>query len=156
MSTAWIPARGPKTRRLAEARLRQLLYLASCDNDTAFLERAKREIPDAWHSLELDLDVIAPKEKLTLYLDRRVVRMFRAMGQGYQARINRVLETYMQLKIAENVALERDMLDAIAKAGADKRRPDRDAGLEDRRMKLHDHWAYTQGVMDASAGHATD
>ena len=47
-----------------------------------------------------------PKEKITLYLDRSVVRLFRAMDRGYQGRINRLLSTWAQMKIAGEVALE--------------------------------------------------
>lgn len=149
MSAGWAPTKGPKTKRLAEARLRQLLFLASCEDDTAFLERARRAIPEAWKTLELDIETTAPKEKVTLYLDRSVARMFRAMGGGYQARINRVLETYVQLKIAEHVALEIDMLEAIAKAAEDRRRPEEGSTeLDGRRLALHEHWAYAQGIMD--------
>ena len=37
---------------------------------------------------------------ISAYLDRAVVRCFRAMGGGYQARINRILETWVQMKMA--------------------------------------------------------
>ena len=39
---------------------------------------------------------------MTLYLDASVAKFFRAMGQGYQARINRLLALYAQAKIAES------------------------------------------------------
>ena len=35
-----------------------------------------------------------------------MVRLFRAMGRGYQGRINRLLSTWAQMKIAGEVALE--------------------------------------------------
>ena len=50
--------------------------------------------------LDLCLGVTEPKVKVTLYLDASVARFFRAMGNGYQARINRVLSTWAQMKIA--------------------------------------------------------
>lgn len=150
MTVKWAPTKGPKTKRLAEERMRQLLYYAACDEDAGFMERAKREVPDAWLTLEMDIEVAAPKDKMTLYLDRNVIKFFRAMGHGYQARINRVLETYLQMKIADNVHFEMDMLEAIEQAGADRRRPENGPDPEERRMALHEHWAYTQGVLDAS------
>ena len=148
MTVKWAPTKGPKTKRLAEARMRQLLFHASCRDDQAFMHRARREVPEAWLTLEMDVEVRAPKEKVTLYLDQPVARMFRAMGRGYQDRINRILETYLQMKIAENVAFEMDMLEAIEKSGDDRKRPEENGELERRRMALHDHWAYVQGVMD--------
>lgn len=151
MTLPWMPTKGPKTKRLAEARLRQLLFQGTYDDDTTFLEMARRQVPGSWKTLEMDVDTDEPKEKITLYLDRSVARMYRAMGAGYQARINRILATYMQMKIAENVALEIGMLEAIEEASADTRRPAGNPGLEARREALHDYWAYDQGVMDAIA-----
>lgn len=46
------------------------------------------------------------KEKVTLYLDRSVARCFRGMGRGYQARINQLLRTWMQMKIAREVEID--------------------------------------------------
>lgn len=57
-------------------------------------------VPDAWHTLAYDLDVTEPKVKVTLYLDRSVARAFQAMGHGYQARINRLLATYITMQAA--------------------------------------------------------
>jgi len=37
-----------------------------------------------------------PKKQTTLRLDDDVVEFFRAMGQGYQTRINAVLRSYMK------------------------------------------------------------
>lgn len=148
MSVRWAPTKGPKSKRLAEERLRFLLYHATGDDNT-FLERARREIPEAWMTLELDLETHEPKEKVTLYLDKSVVKMFRAMGHGYQARINRVLETYLQLKISENIAFEMDALEAIRKAAKDRRLNEEAPDVAERRSSLYEHWAYEQGVMDS-------
>jgi hypothetical protein len=60
----------------------------------------KREIPAAWAVLEQDIDVEEPKVKVTIRLDESVAKYFRAMGKGYQERINRVLATYAQMQIA--------------------------------------------------------
>ena len=45
-----------------------------------------------------------PKEKVTLYLDRSVARMYRGLGNGYQGVINRVLRVWMQCKAADWLA----------------------------------------------------
>ncbi len=94
-----------KSQRLAREKLaRKSLVL----NSESWLTTALREdVPDAWHTLELDVDVQEPKEKVTLYLDRSVAKFYRAMGNGYHGRINRLLATWAQMKIAEEVRLDR-------------------------------------------------
>ena len=93
-----------KTERAARASLMQsLIYL---QQESWMPDTIADEIPEAWHTLEADLDVEEPKEKVTLYLDRSVARFYRAMGKGYHARINRLLATWAQMKIAGEVELE--------------------------------------------------
>jgi hypothetical protein len=58
------------------------------------------------------------ERKITLYLDRSVVRLFRAMGRGYQGRINRLLSTWAQMKIAGEVALEDKLKARLADSNA--------------------------------------
>tara|TARA_B110000091_G_scaffold186606_1_gene207178 strand:+ start:4877 stop:5146 length:270 start_codon:yes stop_codon:yes gene_type:complete len=62
------------------------------------MQEVREEVPDAWHIIVADLDCHAPKQKVTLYLDAPVAKAFKAMGQGYQARINRILATYLEMK----------------------------------------------------------
>ena len=59
------------------------------------------QVPEAWDTLEQDIDVEEPKLKMTLLLDESVVKFYRAMGKGYQARINRILATFAQMRIAQ-------------------------------------------------------
>lgn len=56
---------------------------------------------EAWDTLEADVDVWEKKAKVTLMLDDSLAKFYRAQGVGYQARINRILATYAQMKIAE-------------------------------------------------------
>jgi uncharacterized protein (DUF4415 family) len=86
-----------KTERIARDRLFRQLWAA---DEEVLNQLIRDQVPDAWHTLEADLDVEEPKVKVTLYLDASIVKVFRAMGQGYQARINRVLATWAQMKIA--------------------------------------------------------
>ena len=138
---------GTKARRMAEARFHQLLYYASHENND-FLEEARREVPDAWMTLELDMETVAKKQKVTLYLDEAVVKMYRAMGPGYQGRINRILETWMQMKIAEKSEMYRDLMGQLEADGI--------ARLEDRPpdsvisagKTLAENWAYNEGLRD--------
>ena len=97
-------ARLTKTQRLARDRLMaDLIHLGRDDWIPATLQEV---VPDAWHTLEVDLDVEEPREKVTLYLDRSVARFYRGMGHGYQARINRLLRTWAQMKIAGEVRVD--------------------------------------------------
>lgn len=100
MTADRMPTKGPKTIRLAEARLYQLMFMSHMiDSDTFCLDVARKEIQDAWHTLKMNLETEAPKEKATRYLDRAVIAIFRNMGKGYQTRVNRVLETWLVVKI---------------------------------------------------------
>ena len=149
MSIDWVPAKGPKTKRLAEARMHQLLFLEAMTRDELFLETARKEIPEAWHTLEMDVDVEGPKEKVTLYLDRAVIQMFRKMGKGYQARINRVLETWLQMRIAEKAVLRKEMMDAVGEAREDAKRPEVGDGMQKLYAKTLESVAYAEGFADA-------
>ncbi|MDA8585495.1 BrnA antitoxin family protein [Rhodobacteraceae bacterium] len=116
--------------------------------DDLFLDRARRLVPDAWHMIEMDVDVSEPKEKLTLYLDKSVAKMFKAMGHGYQARINRILATWVQMQIADVKVIEMGYIEAL-----EATRGERDAEVPQdvrgrRAEALEEHWAYLQGVLD--------
>ena len=63
------------------------------------------EVPAAWATLAQDIDVEEPKVKITMRLDESVAKFYRAMGKGYQERMNRVLATYAQMKIARVMEL---------------------------------------------------
>ena len=149
MSIEWVPAKGPKTKRLAEARMHQLLYLEAMSRDEVLLQTARKEIPEAWHTLEMDVETEAPKAKVTLYLDRAVIRIFRKMGKGYQARINRVLETYMQMRIAEKSIFRKHIVEVMDEAREDAVWPE----VSDKMKKLYEEQlkseAYAEGFADA-------
>ena len=98
-----------KTEKLARRRLVYHLWLAS--EDRLPMHEVRNEVPDAWHLIEADLDCHAPKQKVTLYLDAPVAKAFKAMGTGYQARINRILGTWMEMKIGHVLEAEKIMLE---------------------------------------------
>ena len=90
----------------------QMTALDRLQRDIQYLDReawVSREIdaliPDSWHTLEQDVEVAAKKQKVTLYLDAPVVRFYRAMGNGYQERINRLLSTWMNMKMADELRI---------------------------------------------------
>lgn len=96
-----------RTEKLARRRLIYHLWLA--EEDDLPLARMRDEMPETWHMIEADIDCDEPKRKVTLYLDTSVAKMFQSMGKGYQARINRILATWLQMKMAgliqEEIAL---------------------------------------------------
>lgn len=90
-------ARAPtKTERIAREKLFRHLWEERQDTLTSEL---RARIPEAWHTLEMDMDLDEEKVKITLYLDASVAKFYRAMGKGYQGRINRILSTWAQMKI---------------------------------------------------------
>ena len=76
------------------------------------------QVPEAWDTLEQDIDVDEPKEKITIYLDASVAKFYKAMGRGYQARVNRVLATFAQMRIAQVKRLEEMMEEELAQVEA--------------------------------------
>jgi uncharacterized protein (DUF4415 family) len=98
----------------------QQLHLERLRLNAAYLDREdisdydiKHLIPVAWDTLEQDVDVNEKKVRLTLMLDESVAKFFRAMGRGYQARINRILGTFVQMRMAqvtmENARVEQEI-----------------------------------------------
>jgi uncharacterized protein (DUF4415 family) len=98
-----------KTERIARDRLTFHMWHWMNDDD-AVEEELRKITPRAWATLELDIDCDEPKEKVTLYLDRTVARSFKMMGKGYQARINRLLATWLQMRAAEMLETDTELL----------------------------------------------
>ena len=58
-------------------------------------------IPEEWHEIWKDADRRDPKRtRVTMRMDADVVKFFKAMGEGYQTRINRVLRAFMHMRLA--------------------------------------------------------
>ena len=105
-------ARLTKTQRLARERLlHDLIHLSRDDWVSGHTGRCRARCR---HTLEVDVDVEEPREKVTLYLDRSVARFYRGMGHGYQARINRLLRTWAQMKIAGEVRVDEFLAKRVA------------------------------------------
>ncbi|HMO07726.1 MAG TPA: BrnA antitoxin family protein [Paracoccaceae bacterium] len=60
---------------------------------------ATSRIPTEWHDIARRRHP-QPTERVTVRLDRDVVRFFRSMGAGYGPRINEVLRSYMHARLA--------------------------------------------------------
>ena len=95
-----------KTERFATERMYR--NLRALEDESVVDDLIRDLCPDAWRTLHDDLDVREKKVHVTLRLDASVAAFYRAMGQGYQARINRILTTYAQLRIAKAEMFERE------------------------------------------------
>jgi uncharacterized protein (DUF4415 family) len=104
-----------KLRQTVAARLarkRLMRHLEGFTDDEALWWKVQREVPQAWATVEEDIETDEPRVKVTLYLDQSVARLFRAMGKGWHDRINRILATYAQMRMGE-VERERQDMQAI-------------------------------------------
>ena len=60
---------------------------------------ATNRIPEEWHEIAQRRHP-QPTERVTVRLDRDVLKFFRSMGQGYGPRLNEVLRSYMHARLA--------------------------------------------------------
>ena len=60
---------------------------------------ATGRIPAEWHEIAQEEGRVGT-ERVSLRLDRDVLRFFRSMGLGYGPRLNRVLRSYMHARLA--------------------------------------------------------
>jgi len=103
------PVRLTKQERIARQKVFRYMAEESLSHDHVLDFHLRDEVPDAWHTLEYDLDVTEPQVKITLRLDRSVATFYRGMGKGYQARINRILALWAHMKIGRFLELEKKM-----------------------------------------------
>ena len=101
------------------------------------------------------------KAKLTAGFDADLVKWFRGMGHGYQARMNAVLRSFMLAVISKEILSRGDRTGRGTRSGGCRRRRRRDgAGLRDRspmvyiresyRRRLHmEHEAVLVGAVEA-------
>ncbi|MEM9436080.1 MAG: BrnA antitoxin family protein [Pseudomonadota bacterium] len=60
-------------------------------------------IPREWNDIWRGEDRDTKRIRVTVSLDADVVRFFKALGPGYQPRMNRVLRSFMQARLAKIV-----------------------------------------------------
>ena len=78
----------------------------------------ERMIPAEWRAIERDVPVRPRKLRVTAAYDEELVKWFRAMGQGYQARMNAVLQ---RLHAGDEVAGDRQPEGPRLEGGRDLR-----------------------------------
>ncbi len=115
--------RQTETARMARRRLSR--HLEGLESDQGLWVRVQSVAPEAWATLEEDIWCDEPKVKITLRIDASVAKFYRAMGPGYQARMNRVLASFAQMRIGEverEARSLRELLDAYGPEVSDRLR----------------------------------
>ncbi len=97
-------ARGRSPRRMTKRERRRLAHGVQArrrieEDIHEFLN--PEGVPAAWHDVWEDPDRRdARRTRCTVAFDADVVRFFKAMGPGYQVRMNRVLRAFMELRLS--------------------------------------------------------
>ena len=111
------------TARMARRRLSR--HLEGLESERGLWVRVQKLAPEAWATLEEDIWCDEPKVKITIRVDASVAKFYRAMGPGYQGRMNRVLATFAQMRIGEverETRSLRELLDAYGPEVSDRLR----------------------------------
>jgi uncharacterized protein (DUF4415 family) len=67
-----------------------------------------RTIPKGWQALEEEAPCTPGRTKITASFDADVVKWFRALGDGYQSRMNAVLRIYMLSVLSKEIEQKGD------------------------------------------------
>ena len=87
-----------KAQQRAYSELTNDLYWQ--ERDLEVWKRQTRMIPYQWYGLHIQAPCVPRKKQLTLRLDEDMVKWYRGLGRGYQARMNQVLRTYMLARLS--------------------------------------------------------
>ena len=82
------------------AKKRVFRILRDEDYEWAMIEYSLTTIPWEWKQMPEVAPVTEPKVPFSIRLDQDMVKWYRSLGRGYQARINMILRTYMLMVIA--------------------------------------------------------
>lgn len=111
------PRRFVQTRTARMARARLARHLQGFGDDRNLWWRVQELVPEAWATVEEDIDCEEEKVKITLRIDASVAKLFRAMGKGYQVRIGHVLASYARMRIGEIHRQAKDLQSVMADFG---------------------------------------
>jgi len=92
-----------RTVRQEVAYAEMMLALHVMNSEMEALRLKQALIPPEWHRIEDRVPVRPKKTKLTVAFDADLVRWFRNMGQGYQARMNAILRTFMLARLSKEI-----------------------------------------------------
>jgi uncharacterized protein (DUF4415 family) len=58
-------------------------------------------LPEGWATIAQEAPNVGPRDRVTMRMDRDVIRFFKAMGPGYQERICNVLRAFVHGRLAK-------------------------------------------------------
>ena len=93
-------------KRTKEQERRYIELMIQADqNEREFrdLMLKRRQVPGDWHRLHETAPCVPRKRSLTIRLDEDMIRFFRGLGRGYQARMNGVLRAYMLAVLSKEI-----------------------------------------------------
>lgn len=92
-----------RTRREARSHEELMSELEEMETWWRDYRLKQRMIPDEWYRLHETAPCRPKKARLTAAFDADVVRWYRSLGRGYQARMNAVLRAYMLAVVAREI-----------------------------------------------------
>lgn len=91
----------PKTKAQRRAYYDGFKAVRQLEQDARNAIAMMDHIPPQWEDLEkTDGPAWKETQKVTMKVDKATVKFFKAMGPGYQARLNLVLRYYVQMRLA--------------------------------------------------------
>lgn len=95
-------------RKMTMKERMSLAIMADCvkqlDFDAVDLVRLRQKLPHEWHEIALEPDWHSKnREKVTIRVNRDVVKYLRAMGGGYGERMNKILTAYVHGRLSKIV-----------------------------------------------------
>ncbi|MCF6303808.1 MAG: BrnA antitoxin family protein [Rhodobacteraceae bacterium] len=82
---------------------RQLIELRRTTIEVEKFMNMHEFLPEGWSAVEEKHRTQPHKKQVTFRVDEDVLKFFRNMGSGYQARINAVLRLYMLARVSKTV-----------------------------------------------------
>ena len=87
-----------RTKREAENTHYVTEALLRLEHDLHTHLNRQRRIPQEWETIHLERNY--HKTKITMRIDKDVLKFFRSMGPGYQPRMNEVLRAFMHCRLS--------------------------------------------------------
>ena len=92
-----------------DARLLRDSYMRMYRVRHGILEKARADIPQGWREIDQIIPKDDHKEKVTLYVEKHVLKYLRGDGVNWQERVRLILREYVKLQIGK-VLQERDYI----------------------------------------------
>ena len=95
------PTKQTRTERLS--RLYMMDAMAQTEYDILHGLYTTGRLPDEWHEIAYETGRRKALSKVTIRLETDVVKFFKALGPGYQEKINRVLASFVHARLARMI-----------------------------------------------------